>query len=66
MEKAPNVVWRYRTMFGGIGVYANDRMCVSLSDVGLAIKLVGAEREALLNTSRPNRPARPMSLCRTP
>jgi TfoX/Sxy family transcriptional regulator of competence genes len=43
-----NVVWRYKPMFGGIGVYADDRMCVSLSDVGLAIKLVGAERDALL------------------
>jgi TfoX/Sxy family transcriptional regulator of competence genes len=43
-----NVVWRYKPMFGGIGVYAEDRMCVSLSDVGLAIKLTGAEREALL------------------
>ena len=43
-----NVVWRYRPMFGGIGVYANDRMCVSLSDVGLAIKLAGAEHAALL------------------
>jgi TfoX/Sxy family transcriptional regulator of competence genes len=43
-----NVVWRYKPMFGGIGVYADDRMCVSLSDVGLAIKLTGAEHQALL------------------
>ena len=43
-----NVDWRYRPMFGGVGVYANDRMCVSLSDVGLAVKLAGAEHAALL------------------
>jgi TfoX/Sxy family transcriptional regulator of competence genes len=44
----PHVDWRFRPMFGGIGVYANDRMCVSLSDVGLAVKLQGDERAALL------------------
>jgi TfoX/Sxy family transcriptional regulator of competence genes len=43
-----NVDWRFRPMFGGIGVYANDRMCVSLSDVGLAVKLAPADQEALL------------------
>ncbi len=43
-----DVDWRYRPMFGGIGAYANDRMCVSLSDVGLAVKLKGAEHAALL------------------
>ncbi len=50
MEAAmpPDIDWRFKAMFGGIGVYANDRMCVSLSDVGLAVKLAGAEREALL------------------
>lgn len=42
--------WRFRPMFGGIGVYANDRMCVSLSDIGLAVKLSGAEHAALLAT----------------
>lgn len=44
----PNVVWRSRPMFGGIGVYAHDKMCVSLSDVGLAVKLMGDEHAALL------------------
>ncbi|MEI9887812.1 MAG: TfoX/Sxy family protein [Rhizomicrobium sp.] len=44
----PNVDWRFRPMFGGIGAYAHDRMCVSLSDVGLAVKLAGAEHAALL------------------
>ena len=43
-----NVVWRYRPMFGGIGVYADDRMCVSLSDIGLAVKLAGAAHAELL------------------
>ena len=43
-----NVVWRYRPMFGGIGVYADDRMCVSLSDIGLAVKLNEAGRAELL------------------
>ena len=43
-----NVVWRFRPMFGGIGVYANDKMCVSLSDIGLAVKLAGGEHAALL------------------
>ncbi|MEI9989259.1 MAG: TfoX/Sxy family protein [Rhizomicrobium sp.] len=43
-----NVDWRFKPMFGGIGVYADDRMCVSLSDVGLAVKLAPAEQEALL------------------
>ena len=41
-------VWRSRPMFGGIGVYANDRMCVSLSDIGLAVKLSGEAHAALL------------------
>ena len=50
MEAAmpPNFDWRFRPMFGGIGAYANDRMCVSLSDVGLAVKLEGEEHAALL------------------
>src|SRR5664279_3960905 len=43
-----NVDWRFRPMFGGIGVYANDRMCVSLSDIGLAVKLAGDGHAALL------------------
>jgi len=43
-----NVVWRFRPMFGGIGVYADDKMCVSLSDMGLAVKLPPDGQEALL------------------
>ena len=44
----PHVDWRFKPMFGGIGAYADDRMCVSLSDVGLAVKLPPKEQEALL------------------
>jgi TfoX/Sxy family transcriptional regulator of competence genes len=35
-------------MFGGISVYADGRMCISLSDVGLALKLGEADRAELL------------------
>jgi TfoX/Sxy family transcriptional regulator of competence genes len=44
----PHVHWRFRPMFGGIGAYADDRMCVSLSDVGLAVKLTPAAQAELL------------------
>ncbi|MEJ0025100.1 MAG: TfoX/Sxy family protein [Rhizomicrobium sp.] len=43
-----HVDWRFKPMFGGIGVYADDKMCVSLSDIGLAVKLAPAEQDALL------------------
>ena len=43
-----DVAWRFRPMFGGIGASAHDRMCVSLSDVGLAVKLEGDAHAALL------------------
>lgn len=43
-----DIDWRFRPMFGGIGAYAGDKMCVSLCDVGLAVKLAGAEHAALL------------------
>jgi TfoX/Sxy family transcriptional regulator of competence genes len=39
---------RFRPMFGGIGAYAHERMFMSLSDVGLALKLGEAERQELL------------------
>lgn len=35
----PDADLRFRTMFGGRGVYAHDRMFGSLSGVGLALKL---------------------------
>jgi len=39
---------RFKPMFGGVGVYANGRMCMSLSNVGLALKLGPVERAQLL------------------
>jgi TfoX/Sxy family transcriptional regulator of competence genes len=39
---------RFKSMFGGIGAYAHGVMCMSLSDVGLALKLGDADRVALL------------------
>ena len=39
---------RFKPMFGGIGVYADGRMCMTLSDAGVALKLGGAARETLL------------------
>ncbi|MBI3677540.1 MAG: TfoX/Sxy family protein [Proteobacteria bacterium] len=50
VEKAAplEIELRCKPMFGGIGAYAFGRMCMSLSDVGLALKLGEAERQALL------------------
>jgi len=39
---------RFRPMFGGIGVYADGRMFLSLNEVGLALKLGEPERAKLL------------------
>ena len=39
---------RFKAMFGGIGAYADGRMFLSLSDVGLALKLGEADRAVLL------------------
>jgi TfoX/Sxy family transcriptional regulator of competence genes len=44
----PKIELRFKPMFGGIGVYADGRMCISLSDVGLALKLGEADRAKLL------------------
>jgi TfoX/Sxy family transcriptional regulator of competence genes len=44
----PDIELRFKPMFGGIGVYADGRMCISLSDVGLALKLGEADRAELL------------------
>jgi TfoX/Sxy family transcriptional regulator of competence genes len=50
VEKAAplEIELRFKPMFGGIGAYAFGRMCMSLSDVGLALKLGEAGRQALL------------------
>lgn len=44
----PDLEMTFRPMFGGIMGYAEGKVFVSLSDVGLALKLEGADREALL------------------
>ena len=44
----PELELLFRPMFGGIGVYSRGRMFCSLSDVGLALKLAGAEHTDLL------------------
>jgi TfoX/Sxy family transcriptional regulator of competence genes len=38
----------FRPMFGGIMGYADGKAFASLSDAGLALKLAGTDREALL------------------
>lgn len=50
VEKAAplDIDLRFKPMFGGIGAYAFGRMFMSLSDVGLALKLGEAERQELL------------------
>lgn len=44
----PDLELSFRPMFGGIIGYADGKVFVSLSDVGLALKLTGADRDALL------------------
>jgi TfoX/Sxy family transcriptional regulator of competence genes len=39
---------QFKSMFGGIGVYADGRMFCSLSDIGLALKFDGEEHAAFL------------------
>lgn len=38
----------FRPMFGGVFAYADGKPFASLSDVGLALKFVGSERDAIL------------------
>ena len=44
----PDLELAFRPMFGGIMGYAEGKVFASFSDVGLALKLSGADREALL------------------
>jgi TfoX/Sxy family transcriptional regulator of competence genes len=46
----PDLELAFRPMFGGIMGYAGGKVFASLSDVGLALKLAGADRDALLAT----------------
>ena len=45
---APDLDLTFRPMFGGIMGYSAGRPFASLSDVGLALKLAGADHAALL------------------
>ena len=44
----PDLELSFRPMFGGIMGYADAKVFASLSNVGLALKLSGPDREALL------------------
>lgn len=44
----PDLELAFRPMFGGVMGYAAGKVFVSLSDVGLGLKLAGTDREALL------------------
>jgi len=46
----PDLELAFRPMFGGIMGYADGKPFASLSNVGLALKLAGADRDALLAT----------------
>ncbi len=45
----PDLELAFRSMFGGVMGYAGGKVFASLSDVGLALKLAGPDREALLS-----------------
>jgi len=45
----PPPVLRFRSMFGGVGVYADGPMFASLSGAGLALKLPPADRQELID-----------------
>ena len=44
----PDLELAFRPMFGGIMGYAGGKPFASLSNIGLALKLAGADRDALL------------------
>jgi len=46
----PDIALTFRAMFGGILAYADGKPVASLSDVGLALKLVAEHQEALLKS----------------
>jgi TfoX/Sxy family transcriptional regulator of competence genes len=75
MEAAspPDLDLRFRAMFGGILGYADGQAFASLSNVGLALKMSGAESVALsalpgvepFATSPISPPAKAILCCRT-
>jgi TfoX/Sxy family transcriptional regulator of competence genes len=44
----PDLELTFKPMFGGIMAYAGGKVFASLSDVGLALKLAGKDRDKLL------------------
>lgn len=46
---APHLELTFRPMFGGIMGYGGGKLFASLSDVGLALKLAGADRDEMLS-----------------
>ncbi|WP_156141018.1 TfoX/Sxy family protein [Sphingomonas sp. 37zxx] len=44
----PDLNVTFRPMFGGVFAYVDGKPFASLSDVGLALKFAGSERDALL------------------
>jgi TfoX/Sxy family transcriptional regulator of competence genes len=48
ISAAPDIELSFRAMFGGIMGYAAGRPFASLSNVGLALKLTGTNRDAAL------------------
>lgn len=44
----PDVDLTFRSMFGGLVAYADGKPLASLSNVGLALKMIGGERDAML------------------
>jgi TfoX/Sxy family transcriptional regulator of competence genes len=41
--------WVFKPMFGGVSGYVEDRICASLSNIGLALKLAPDAQEKLLS-----------------
>ena len=41
--------WVFKPMFGGVSGYVEGRVCASLSNIGLALKLAPAAQERLLS-----------------
>jgi hypothetical protein len=59
----PDLELDFRPMFGGIFAYAAGKPFASVSNVGLALKMTGADHAAL--TAAPGVEPRPTYWCRT-
>ena len=47
LDLSPDIAMRVKPFFGGAAAYANGNICLSLTKVGLALKLSQAERQEL-------------------